>query len=102
MEQQLVHPLLVHSQRPLLLLEVLSFALPLLRRLLDHVLDIVWVEAVEDFPEEVPLRKPLFFVSCRVWQMICNIWKQDGFVIHMLDSKLRPIWDSSRWNALGV
>ena len=102
MQQQLIHPLLVHSQRPLLLLKVLSFALPLLRCLLDHVLDIIWVEAVEDFPEEIPLRKSLFIISCRVRQMVCNVGEEDGLVIDMLDGQLRPVWDGSRRDALGV
>ena len=102
MHQELIHPLLVHSQRPLLLLEVLSFALPLLRCLLDHVLDIIRVEAVEDFPEEIPLRKSLFIISCRVRQMVGNVGQKDGLLVNVLDSQLRPVRDRSRWDALGV
>ena len=98
MKKQFVHPLLIDSQTPFLLLEVFSFAFSCLSCLLYHIFDIIWMKAVQDLPEVVALRQTQFIVSCWIRQMVSNVGKQYSLLINMLYCKLWPIWNGSSWN----
>ena len=87
MHEQLLDPVILDRDRPLLFSQALSLRLSRLICLLDDAGDYIGLQGVEHLVEEVSVWHPRLILAHRVGQVLQQLWKSfNSLGINVLDS----------------